>query len=70
MKEIEKSSKKMVKELEKGIGQLEKAIKKLIKILSPKVEKILSIKGVGLKTIAVYWPKPMPLPLLKTRDNW
>ncbi len=56
VKEVEKSSNKMVKELEKGIGQLEKAIEKLIKedeALSPKVEKILSIKGVGLKTIAV-----------------
>ncbi|CAN5544469.1 hypothetical protein BH23BAC1_BH23BAC1_35950 [soil metagenome] len=46
----------MVKELEKGICQLEKAIEQLIKKdegLSSKVEKILSIKGVGLKTIAV-----------------
>lgn len=56
VKEVEKSLKRMVKELEKGISQLEKAIEKLIaedEILSAKVEKVLSIKGVGLKTIAV-----------------
>lgn len=56
VKEVEKGLKKMVKELEKAIDQLEKAIEKLIeqdKALSSKVEKILSIKGVGLKTIAV-----------------
>lgn len=56
VKEVEKNAKKMVKELEKAIAQLEKAIEKLIEedeVLSSKVEKILSIKGVGLKTIAV-----------------
>jgi len=56
VKEVEKNAKKMVKELEKAIAQLEKAIEKLIKedgALSSKVEKILGIKGVGLKTIAV-----------------
>jgi len=56
VQEVEKSLKKMVKELEKGISQLEKAIERLIKedeVLYPKVQKILSIKGVGLKTIAV-----------------
>ena len=56
VKEVERSLKKMVKELEKGISQLEKAIEKLIKedeVISSKVEKVLSIKGVGLKTIAV-----------------
>jgi transposase len=54
--EVEKSLKKMIKELEKGIEKLEKAIEKLItedEAISSKVEKILSIKGVGLKTIAV-----------------
>ncbi|HET8859691.1 IS110 family transposase [Marivirga sp.] len=56
VKEVEKSLKKLVKELEKSIAQLEKSIEKLItedEALSSKVEKILSIKGVGLKTIAV-----------------
>jgi len=56
VKEVEKSLKKMVKELEKDISELEEAIEKLIKedeILSSKVEKRLSLKGVGLKTIAV-----------------
>lgn len=56
VKEVEKTLKKMVKELEKGISQLEKAIEKHIKedeVLSSKADKILSIKGVGLKTIAV-----------------
>ena len=56
VKEVEKGLKKMLRELEKGIYQLEKAIEKLIKedeVLYSKVKKILSIKGVGLKTIAV-----------------
>jgi transposase len=56
VKEVEKNLKKMIMELEKGIRQLEKAIERLIKedkVLSSKVGKILSIKGVGLKTIAV-----------------
>lgn len=56
VKEVEKNLKKMIKELEKGINQLEKGIEELIKadkILASKVEKVLSIKGVGLKTIAV-----------------
>ncbi len=56
VKEVEKNLKKMMKELEKGIIQLEKAIERLIKedeSLYPKVQKILSIKGVGIKTIAV-----------------
>ena len=46
----------MIRELEKGIGQLERAIEQLIKedeVLSSKVENILTIKGVGLKSIAV-----------------
>lgn len=56
VKEVEKNLKKMVKELEKGISQLEKAIEQLIEgdeSLYPKVQKLLSIKGVGIKTIAV-----------------
>ena len=56
VKEVEKNLKKMVKELERGIIQLEKAIERLIKedeSLYPKVQKLLSIKGVGIKTIAV-----------------
>ena len=56
VKEVEKNLKKMIKELEKGISQLEKGIEELIKsdkVLASKVEKVLSIKGVGLKTIAV-----------------
>jgi hypothetical protein len=46
----------MVKELEKGISQLEKAISNCIEqdaMLKPKIEKITSIKGVGMKTAAV-----------------
>jgi transposase len=56
VREVEKSLKKLVKELEKSIARLEKSIGKLItedEALSSKAEKILSIKGVGLKTIAV-----------------
>ena len=56
VKEIEKSLKKMIHELEKAISKLEKAIEQLIKqdpVLFAKVEKIIAIKGVGLKTIAV-----------------
>jgi transposase len=56
VKEAEKSLKKVLGELEKGIIQLEKAIEQLIEedeTLHAKVEKILTIKGVGLKTIAV-----------------
>jgi len=56
VKEVEKSLRKMVKGLEQGIFQLEQAIKKLIEkdeTLNSKVEKLLTIKGVGLKTIAV-----------------
>ena len=54
--EVEKSLKKMIKELEKGISQLEKAISSCIDqddLLKSKVEKITSIKGVGMKTAAV-----------------
>lgn len=56
VKDVEKSLKKMVKALDQGIAQLEQAIKKLIEtdeVLKTKVEKLLTIKGVGLKTIAV-----------------
>lgn len=49
VKEVERSLKKMIKELEKGIEKLVAEDE----ALSSKVEKILSIKGVGLKTIAV-----------------
>lgn len=46
----------MIKELEKGISQLEKAIHQCIEedeVLKSKVDKIVSIKGVGIKTAAV-----------------
>jgi len=54
--EVEKSLKKMIKELERGISQLEKAISNCVEqdaMLKSKVEKITSIKGVGMKTVAV-----------------
>ena len=56
VKEVEKSLKRVVQGLEKGISQLEKAIAQLIEkdeVLYAKVQKILAIKGVGLKTVAV-----------------
>lgn len=56
VKEVEKSLKRVVQGLEKGISQLEKAITQLIEkdeVLAAKVQKILAIKGVGLKTVAV-----------------
>lgn len=56
VKEVEKSLKRVVQGLEKGISQLEKAIAQLIEkdeVLAAKVPKILAIKGVGLKTVAV-----------------
>jgi transposase len=56
VKEVEKGLKKLVGELEKEISKLVKAIERLIREdedLSSRVEKILAIKGVGLKTIAV-----------------
>lgn len=56
VKEVGKSLKRVVQGLEKGISQLEKAIEKLIEkdpVLNAKVQKILAIKGVGLKTVAV-----------------
>ncbi len=56
VKEVEKSLNRVVQGLEKGISQLEKAIGRLIEgdeALNAKVGKILPIKGVGLKTIAV-----------------
>lgn len=56
VKEARKSLKKMVIEMEKGIKNLENAIEKLIgedEVLHSKTQKILSIKGVGLKTVAV-----------------
>jgi transposase len=56
VKEVEKSLKKLVLELEKSILKLEIAIEQLIKKDEPlhsKVEKLLTIKGVGIKTIAV-----------------
>ncbi|RYF84253.1 MAG: IS110 family transposase [Chitinophagaceae bacterium] len=56
VKEVEKSLKRVLHGLEKGINQLEKAIAQLIEkdeVLQVKVQKILAIKGVGLKTVAV-----------------
>lgn len=56
VKEVEKSLKRVVQGLDKGISQLEKAIAQLIEkdeILHAKVQNILAIKGVGLKTVAV-----------------
>jgi transposase len=56
VKEVEKNLKKMIRELEKAISQLENTIDQLIKedgALWPKAKKLLTIKGVGLKTIAV-----------------
>lgn len=56
VKEVEKNLKKMIKELERGISSINKSIEKLImedEKLSSKVENVLSIRGVGIKTIAV-----------------
>ena len=56
VKEVERSLKKVVRELEKGIARLDIAIEQLIeedKALSLKAERILAIRGVGLKTLAV-----------------
>lgn len=56
VKEVEKSLKKMIKELEEGIIQLEKAIHQCIEgdeVLQSKADKIISIKGVGIRTAAV-----------------
>lgn len=56
VKEVVRSLKKMFRALEKGIEELEAAIEILIEqdeVLHSKAQKILSIKGIGLKTIAV-----------------
>ncbi|WP_237144847.1 IS110 family RNA-guided transposase [Pontibacter pamirensis] len=56
VKQVEKSLKKMVRTLEKSIQELEEAIQELIcqdPLLAERVEKLLAIKGVGLKTVAV-----------------
>jgi len=56
VKEVEKNLKKMIKELERGISRINKSIEKLIMVdekLRSKVQNILSIRGVGIKTIAV-----------------
>ena len=56
VKQVEKSLKKMVRTLDKSIQELEEAIRELIyqdPLLAERVEKILAIKGVGLKTVAV-----------------
>jgi transposase len=56
VKEVEKNLKKMIRVLEKAISHLENTIEQLIKedeALWPKAKKLLTIKGVGLKTIAV-----------------
>ncbi|WP_417612236.1 IS110 family transposase [Owenweeksia hongkongensis] len=56
VKEVEKNLKKMIGHLEKAIDQITDTIEVLIKedpVLSSKAEKLLTIKGVGIKTIAV-----------------
>lgn len=56
VKEVEKNLNKLIGELEKGIANINTAIEKLIKDdekLANRVDKILKIKGVGIKTIAV-----------------
>jgi len=56
VKEAEKGLKKMLKVIEAEIKQLEKAIEHLFEkdeVLYSKVQKLLSIKGVGIKTVAV-----------------
>jgi len=55
-KEVEKGLKRLLKQLEKEIERLASAIEKTLKedeALWPKVSRILTIPGVGLKTIAV-----------------
>ncbi|AEV33888.1 transposase [Owenweeksia hongkongensis DSM 17368] len=56
VKEVEKNFKKLLKELDKGIVSINKSIEKLLMEdakLRPKVEKIITIPGVGVRTIAV-----------------
>lgn len=56
IKLVTNSIKRMVKTLEKEMLQLENNIAKILKqdpVLYPRIKKVLSIKGVGLKTIAV-----------------
>ena len=56
VKEVEKNLKKLIKELEKGIENINRAIARLIRedeTLKDRVGKILKIKGVGIKTVAV-----------------
>ncbi|WP_205623603.1 transposase [Anditalea andensis] len=55
-KQVEKNLNKLIRELEKGIANINTAIEKLIKDdekPANRVNKILKIKGVGIKTIAV-----------------
>lgn len=55
-KEVKKSLKRMFRQLEKEIQKLDAAIEKTLKedeALYPKVKRILTIPGVGIKTIAV-----------------
>lgn len=55
-KEVEKGLKRLLRQLEKEIKKLESTIEETLKednALWPKVERILTIPGVGIKTIAV-----------------